>query len=144
MPRRYRGIEDDDYDWMPYVSVGERRHKAERAAAKLGDSSPVVIKGTRIAQTFWGKAWCENLERYSDYANRLPRGRSYVRSGCVIDLKIASGKVKAQVSGSRIYQTDIHIAPIPASRWKAVCKDVAGQIDSLVELLEGRLSKTAM
>ena len=80
MPR-YPRVEDDDYDWPQYVSVGERRRKAEREAARLGEASPVVLKGSRIANTFWGKAWCENLERYSDYANRLPRGRTYVRSG---------------------------------------------------------------
>jgi uncharacterized Zn finger protein len=144
MPRRYRGIEDDDYDWMPYVSVGERRQKAERAAANVQDSSPVVVKGTRIAQTFWGKSWCENLEQYSDYANRLPRGRTYVRSGCVIDLKIARGVVNALVSGSRIYDVKVAVAPIPKQRWKAVCHDVAGRIDSLVSLIKGEFDKTVM
>jgi uncharacterized Zn finger protein len=142
MPRRYRGVEDDNYDWMPYVSVGERRQKSERAAAKMQDSSPVVIKGTRIANTFWGKAWCENLEQYSDYANRLPRGRTYVRSGCVIDLKITRGVVNALVSGSRIYDVKVAVAPIPIQRWKAVCKDVAGRIDSLVSLIKGEFDKT--
>jgi uncharacterized Zn finger protein len=144
MPRRYRGVEDDDYDWMPYVSVGERRQKAERAAAKLQESSPVIIKGTRIAQTFWGRAWCENLEQYSDYANRLPRGRTYVRSGCVIDLKINRGVVNALVSGSRIYDVKVAVAPIPKQRWKAVCQDVAGRIDSLVSLIKGEFEKTVM
>jgi uncharacterized Zn finger protein len=144
MPRRYRGVEDDDYDWMPYVSVGERRQKAERAAAKVHDSSPVVIKGTRIAQTFWGKAWCENLEHYSDYANRLPRGRTYVRSGCVIDLKITRGIVNALVSGSRIYDVKVAVAPIPKQRGKAICHDVAGRIDSLVSLIKGEFDKTVM
>jgi uncharacterized Zn finger protein len=144
MPRRYRGIEDDDYDWMPYVSVGERRRKAERAAAKVQDSAPVIIKGNRIAQTFWGKAWCENLEHYSDYANRLPRGRTYVRSGCVIDLKITRGVVNALVSGSRIYDVQVAVAPIPKQRWKAVCHDVAGQIGSLVSLVKGEFDKTVM
>jgi uncharacterized Zn finger protein len=144
MPRRYRGIEDDDYDWMPYVSVGERRRKAERAAAKVQDSAPVVIKGNRIAQTFWGKAWCENLEHYSDYANRLPRGRTYVRSGCVIDLKITRGVVNALVSGSRIYDVTVAVAAIPKQRWNTVCHDVAGQIDSLVSLVKGEFDKTVM
>ena len=143
MPR-YPRVEDDDYDWPQYVSVGERRRKAEREAARLGEASPVVLKGSRIANTFWGKAWCENLERYSDYANRLPRGRTYVRSGCVVDLKIRSGTVKALVSGSRVYDVEVKVSPIPNLRWKAVCQDCAGAIDSLVELLEGRFSKPTM
>ena len=144
MPRRYPTFEDDDYDWMPYVSVGERRNKAERAAAKLGDSSPVVIKGNRIAHTFWGKSWCENLEHYGDYANRLPRGRTYVRSGCVIDLKINRGLVTALVSGSQVYQIEVKVGAIPQQRWKAVCHDVVGQIDSLVALVKGEFDKTVM
>jgi uncharacterized Zn finger protein len=49
------------------------------------------------------EAWCENLERYSDFQNRLPRGRTYLRNGSVIDLQIASGEVKALVCGSSVY-----------------------------------------
>jgi uncharacterized Zn finger protein len=143
MPR-YPRVEDDDFDWTPYVSVRERRQQAEKEAARLKASSPVLLRGNRIATTFWGKSWCENLERYSDYANRLPRGRTYVRSGAVIDLQIASGRVDALVSGSTVYKTSVEVAPIPKTRWKAVCEDVAGQIDSLVELLEGRFSQTTM
>ncbi len=85
----------DYYGWRPYVSVAERRRKASakwRSCRKKGHPvSPVVIEGRTIAKTFWGKAWCENLERYSDYANRLPRGRTYVRNGSVVDLQIAPG-----------------------------------------------------
>lgn len=85
--------------WPKYVSVAERRQKAEKAiksAKKKGAVlEPVVIEGRAIAGTFWGKAWCDNLEEYSDYENRLPRGRSYVRNGSVIDLKIAKGIIKA-------------------------------------------------
>ena len=55
--------------------------------------SPVAIEGRKIARTFWGEAWCDNLERYSDFANRLPRGRTYVRNGSVVDLQVAPGRV---------------------------------------------------
>jgi hypothetical protein len=65
------------YEWQPYVSVAQRRRQAERELTKLkkkGQSiAPVIIEGRKIAKSFWGKAWCDNLERYSDYANRLPR-----------------------------------------------------------------------
>jgi uncharacterized Zn finger protein len=133
-----------DDEFPQYISVAERRRKAEREAAKRGDTAPVIISGNQIARTFWGKAWCENLERYSDYANRLPRGRTYVRSGCVFDLQIKSGTVNALVSGSRVYHVELKVSPIPQTRWKAVCHDCAGAIDSLVELLEGRFSKVTM
>ena len=136
------------YDWKPYVPAAERRRKAARAAAKFrkrGDTvSPVIVDGQAIARTFWGKAWCDNLERYSDYSNRLPRGRTYVRNGSVIDLKITPGEVTALVSGSSIYTVRAQIKTVPAVRWKTLCSDCAGGIDSLVELLQGRFSKGVM
>src|SRR5712692_2766151 len=138
----------DYWGWKPYVSVAERRRQALREMAKLKKRghpvSPVVLEGRTIVKTFWGKAWCENLERYSDFANRLPRGRTYVRNGSVIDLQIAPGEIKALVSGSRIYKVVVKVAPVGKSRWRSICKDCAGAIDSLIELLQGRFSKGVM
>jgi uncharacterized Zn finger protein len=87
--------------------------------------SPVVIFGRAIARTLWGKAWCDNLERYSDYANRLPRGRTYVRNGSVVDLQIAAGEVTARVSGSSLYRVHRDGGAVPAPRWKAICAPTA-------------------
>ena len=138
----------DYYDWKPYVPVAARRAQAARAAAKLAKkgrkTSPVVIDGRTIARTFWGKAWCDNLERYSDFENRLPRGRTYVRNGSVVDLQVAPGAVTAMVSGSDLYRIEVKVAAVPKARWSAVCRDCAGAIDSLVELLQGRLSQGVM
>lgn len=137
-----------EWGWPRYVSLAERRKKAARKMAALRkqgqDVSPVVIQGRTIATTFWGKAWCDNLERYSDFENRLPRGRTYVRNGSVIDLRITAGGIKALVSGSRIYKVSIKVARVSKSRWKSICKDCAGGIDSLIELLQGRFSKAVM
>lgn len=134
--------------WPAYVSVAERRLKAEREAGKLRKKgsvlSPVTLEGKKIASTFWGKAWCDNLESYRDYANRLERGRSYVRNGLVIDLQIVPHVVTAMVSGSSIYTVKINIAEVPKTQWKSICADCAGGIDSLVELLQGRFSKGVM
>jgi uncharacterized Zn finger protein len=136
------------YHWKPYVPAAERRRKAERAAARLrkrgGAFSPVTVDGRTIVTTFWGKAWCDNLERYSDYSNRLPRGRSYVRNGSVLDLKIGRGEVSALVSGSRVYTVRAQVSAVTAARWQAICADCAGGIDSLVELLQGRFSRAVM
>ncbi|MBV6434646.1 MAG: hypothetical protein IANPNBLG_04919 [Bryobacteraceae bacterium] len=138
----------DYYGWRPYVPVAERRRKAARELAKrLGkgvSASPVILSSRAIASTFWGKSWCENLERYSDYANRLPRGRAYVRNGSVIDLRIGEGAITAMVSGSRLYKVDLKVSPVPRLRWESICQDCAGGIDSLVELLQGRFSKAVM
>jgi uncharacterized Zn finger protein len=136
------------YGWKPYVSVAERRKKAEKAAAKAtkggASLSPVAPYRGAIAKTFWGKAWCDNLERYSDYANRLPRGRTYVRNGSVIDLRVGAGEVKAQVMGSSLYQVLVTIATVSEKQWRAVGADCASSINSLVELLQGKLSKAVM
>ncbi len=136
------------WGWRPYVSAAERQRQAARKMAQMRkqgkDVSPVVIQGRTIATTFWGKAWCDNLERYSDFVNRLPRGRRYVRNGSVIDLKIAPGEIKALVSGSSIYKVSITVTPVSKPRWNSICKDCAGGIDSLIELLQGRFSKAVM
>jgi uncharacterized Zn finger protein len=134
--------------WPAYVSVAERRLKAERAAGKLSKKgsvlSPVMVEGRKITATFWGKAWCDNLESYRDYQNRLERGRSYVRNGQVIDLQIAPHMVTAKVSGSSVYTVTITIAEVPKRQWRSICADCAGGIASLVELLQGRFSKGVM
>jgi uncharacterized Zn finger protein len=136
------------YGFRPYVSVAERRRQAQREMEKRRKKglpvSPIVIDGRAIAKTFWGKAWCENLESYSDYENRLPRGRTYVRNGSVVHLEIHPGKITALVSGSELYTVEITISPLPDSRWKRVKAQCAGQIGSLVELLQGKLSKSVM
>jgi len=136
------------YEWRPYVSVAARRRKAEREMQKLKKKghrvSPVVIEGRTIAKTFWGKAWCDNLERYSDFSNRVPRGRTYVRNGSVVDLQVAPGEVNALVSGSEIYKVAVKVSAVPKARWSSICTDCAGAIDSLVELLQGRFSKGVM
>jgi uncharacterized Zn finger protein len=136
------------YGWRPYVPVAEKRRQAERKLATLKKQhrsvTPVTIEGRTIAKSFWGKSWCINLERYSDYENRLARGRTYLRSGLVVDLQIRKGEVAAMVAGSSLYKVKIAIAPVTAVRWKAICRDCAGTVDSLVELLQGRLSKGVM
>ncbi len=104
----------------------------------------MTVEGRKIAATFWGKAWCDNLESYRDYENRLERGRSYVRNGLVIDLQIAPHTVTAMVSGSSVYTVKITIAEVPKPQWKSICADCAGGINSLVELLQGRFSKGVM
>jgi len=134
--------------WGQYVSVAERKLQAAKhlkAAQKKGKVfNPVVVEGRQIANTFWGKAWCDNLENYSDYENRLPRGRAYVRNGPVIDLQVSKGKVHAKVMGSYLYDVDIEIKEMNSSKWKNLVKACSGKIDSLVELLQGKFSNGVM
>ena len=137
-----------DYGFRPYVSVAERRRQAQREMEKKRKKGlvvlPIVIDGRLIAKTFWGKAWCENLESYSDFENRLPRGRTYVRNGSVVHLEIQPGKISALVSGSELYSVEITISSLPKPHWKRIKTQCAGKIGSLVELLQGRLSTSVM
>jgi uncharacterized Zn finger protein len=128
--------------------VHERRQQAAQEARRFAKNghvlSPVAIEGRTIAQSFWGKAWCENLESYRDYESRLPRGRSYVRHGAVIDLKIASGQITALVCGTEIYEVAITVGHLTADHWGRIKTQCAGNVGSVIELLEGRLSEHVM
>jgi uncharacterized Zn finger protein len=134
--------------WKPYVPVAKRRRQTARTVEKLrkkGQSvAPVTIEGRRIATSFWGRAWCDTIESYRDYAYRLERGRSYVRNGAVVDLQIAPGQITALVNGSTLYCTTVTVAPTPPAKWHSICADCTGRIESLVELLQGRFSKPVM
>ncbi|MEI8242575.1 MAG: hypothetical protein WCI17_04850 [bacterium] len=133
--------------FAPYVPVAERKVKAAKQIAKLqkkgGVLHPVLLAGHAIASSWWGKAWCKNLERYADYANRIGRGRSYVRSGMVLDLRIAPGVVTALVQGSRAqpYKINIKVAPLAAAARAQVETACRGQIGSLSDLLAGQFPK---
>lgn len=135
-----------DY-YPPYVSVGEKKARGIRALAKLLKKSkrtaePVVLahRKRQLTTTFWGQAWSDNLERYADLANRLPRGRTYLRNGSVLDLVIAGGRIEAHVAGSELYRVTIGIAPLAKTRWRRIVSRCTGRIGSLVGLLRGELS----
>jgi uncharacterized Zn finger protein len=135
--------------WKPYVPVAKRRARAAAYAKKLAKTqkrslSPIELTGRKITTTFWGQAWCDNLERYSDFANRLPRGRTYVRNGSVIDLQIQRGKVEAIVSGSEIYRVTVDIRTLAKLAWKQIKRDCSQSIASLIDLLQGRFDQGIM
>lgn len=135
------------YGFPEYVPVAERKRKAQKAVEKLKkknpDISPVVIQGRKLASTWWGKAWNDNLERYSDYANRIDRGRSYVRNGAVLDLRMEKGTVAALVQGSssKPYKVEIEICRIEDDVWGRIKKSCEGKIESLQELIDGKFPK---
>ena len=133
--------------WARYVPVAEQRAKARRAMDKLRKGKhiqPIDIEGRAIARSFWGKGWCDHLESFSDFANRLPRGRRYVRNGSVCHLEIRPGHVEAVVSGSELYDVTIEITQLKAATWKSIKTKCAGQIGSMLELLQGRFSREVM
>jgi uncharacterized Zn finger protein len=144
---RSRSRSSDDR-FPPYVPVAQRKRDAAAAVAKLKKKGhavePVAIDGRAIATTFWGKAWCRHLESLSDFQSRLPRGRTYVRRGAVVHLALDSGRILAKVQGSSLYNIEIGIVKLQSKRWNRVVAECTGNIDSLVELLRGKLSESVM
>ena len=136
-----------DYGFPRYVSVGEKKAKAAKKLAQLKkknkDINPIILKGSKLTNTWWGKAWNKNLEAYADYSNRIGRGRSYVRHGAVLDLKIQAGKVTALVQGteSRPYSVEIDIKSIPKTKWNEIKKTCQGKLASVAKLLDGKFPK---
>ncbi len=136
------------YYYPPYVSVARKKALAERKRNALKKKNPgiqpVIIEGRTLATTWWGKSWNRNLEQYADYANRIGRGRSYVRHGAVLDLQITPGTITALVAGSAgaPYRVTITIQPIPKKQWRHIQARCRDQMDSLKQLLAGRFPKT--
>ncbi|MDD2598630.1 MAG: helix-turn-helix domain-containing protein [Kiritimatiellae bacterium] len=134
--------------WPAYVTVAEKKAKAQRQIKKLLKTTngvkPVEIEGRTIASTFWGKAWCKHLEKFSDYSNRLPRGKSYVRHGAVCHLEIGEGEILAKVCGTSMYNVKIKITLLAKTKWKEIKSRCTGKIGSLIELLQGKISKDVM
>jgi uncharacterized Zn finger protein len=138
----------DGGEFPGHVTAAERRVRAARHRAALARTglvaSPVELAAKEIACTFWGQAWCRHLEALADLATRLPRGRSYLRSGAVVHLALTAGEIRAFVSGTELYEVRVAVAPLPAARWDAVRRACAGRIATVVELLSGRLASAVM
>lgn len=130
-----------------YESVAEKRAKVQKKIEKMLKKkiniSPLVLSSGKLANTWWGKAWNKNLESYADYSNRIGRGRSYLRNGFVLDLKINPGEVTALVQGAMAnpYNITIKISEINKSAWNKIKKECEGKIESMHELIEGKFSK---
>ncbi|MDR2821253.1 MAG: SWIM zinc finger family protein [Desulfovibrio sp.] len=129
-------------------TVEQKRFKAEKLIKKLSkknpDLKPVRIEGKALARTFWGKAWCRHMDQMADYDNRLPRGRSYARNSAICHLDIRQGEIEVLVSGTRMYTVNMRVKPLEEKQWALIQKACAGKIDTLLNLLQGKLSKEVM
>ena len=127
-------------------SVSELRRRAEvsvSSARRKGQIMEPAIPQTRsgpVCQSWWGQAWCQNLERYADYSTRLERGRRYIRSGTVLDLKIRKGRIEARVQGSRRapYKVEIRISPLSEEKCQMILEKCGRRIRTMEDLIYGR------
>ncbi|MBQ7586030.1 MAG: hypothetical protein IJU40_07270, partial [Desulfovibrionaceae bacterium] len=137
-----------NFRFKPYVTVAEKAAKAQKKIQQLRRQgliiNPIPAFTGAIAKTFWGKNWCENIETYADFDNRLGRGRSYVRNGFICHLEISQGLIEAKVNGTSLYDVKVKIKTLDPQRWKQICRRCQGHISSLLELLQGKFSKEVM
>ncbi len=133
-----------------YEEAQERKDRLEREIAKRMkrgerlEALAVPSGSKKLCETFWGQAWCRNLESYQVYESRLPRGRSYLRQGKVYNLEIEPGKVCAEVAGAELYETNVIIQPLGVEHWQEIVQRAAGQVSSMLDLLAGKLGDGLM
>lgn len=134
-------------DYGYYETKAEKRRKIEEKLVRLrknySNVTPVTIEGSDLAKSWWGKAWCTNLESYADYKSRLSRGKNYVKQGAVLDLKIEEGRVQSKISGSgsKIYDCEIHIERVSDERVQKILEHCQNKISTLDALLTGDFSE---
>ena len=126
---------------QPTAEELRRRVKNSKKAASARGKKlhPIAASGRNIVTSWWGRAWCENLERYADFDNRLDRGKRYIRSGALLDLQISKGKVSARVQGSRRtpYKVEIRISPLNEKNCDKIIRACGSRIQNLEELVSG-------
>jgi uncharacterized Zn finger protein len=136
------------YSYKPYVGAAQRKAKARREVAKREKKGetllPVHVEGLNLGKTFWGQSWCRHIETLSSLASRLPRGKTYVRNESILDLQVRKGLITAMVMGTELYSIRVKITPLGNAQWQRIKRKTAGQIGSMVELLQGRLSDSVM
>ncbi len=132
---------DTGYYSQPDAKLLKKNSAAsKKKEAKKGNVlEPVVIQGRKITTTWWGNAWCTNLEQYADYESRLDRGKRYVRTGAVLDLKIQKGKVLARVQGTRKvpYKIEVRISPLSEEKCQNIIEKCSSKLENIEELLSG-------
>ncbi len=143
-----QSVYEDDY-WDE-----ERPRKTDLkalAAAKLAelkaegsDVHPVTANGRNLAKKFWGKAWMRSLAELELYYNTLSQGRTYLRKGCVLDVRVSPGQIEALVMGEYLYHVHIEATPPDEDRVADLRERCAGQIGSWIDLLKGEVSDDLM
>ncbi len=124
--------------WPEYVAVNEFAARAESARLKMG-ATKAPTKGRKIASSFWGQAWCRNIESYADYAYRLIKARTYLRHGAVLNMEVSQGLITAKVAGSEVYDVSIKVLPMEEEAWEGIIKQHQGCALSIVDLYAGKL-----
>ncbi len=106
-------------------------------------SGPWRAAGKRpFGATWWGQAWVDAIEQRARLdQNRLPRGRTYARTGAVDDLEVNAGEVIARVQGSRAtpYKVTVRVRRYSEEEWQIALAALGRQAGHLAALLDGEM-----
>ncbi len=118
------------------------RREELRAAGE--EPQPVVGRSRALASHFWGKAWMRHLAACESGGLNLAPGRMLLRHGCVLDVRVAPGLIRARVSTQRLEELELRLAPLDEERVEELRRHCQGRIDSLVSLMEGRVDEAVL
>jgi uncharacterized Zn finger protein len=111
-------------------------------------SRPIKVEGGiqsrsqrgAFAANWWAKRWLAVLDSYG-IGSRLQRGRSYARSGQVLNIDVQTGLIKAHVQGSlpKPYDVEIQVNALPDSEWERVLDTISQQAIFAAQLLDSEM-----
>ncbi|WP_435011374.1 SWIM zinc finger family protein [Tundrisphaera lichenicola] len=115
------------------------RFKPSKPRPAKGGIKAQSKKG-QFGQSWWARRWIAVLEGF-DIGARLGRGRSYARSGQVLEVNIGKGLVRAKVQGSRPkpYEVTIQARTIPPRDWETLGKALATRAIFAAKLFAGEM-----
>ncbi|MFC7216604.1 SWIM zinc finger family protein [Streptomyces polyrhachis] len=118
-------------------AAGDRRRDFPPLEPRRGSRAP-------FAESWWGRAWIDALERTSLNTGRLSRGRTYARGGHVLDIAVTPGRITAQVQGSRSrpYRAEVRLRTFTEEQWDRFLATAAGQAGHLAALLDKDMPQT--
>ena len=135
-------------EFAPRLKAADLKKLAEaRQAELLADGvelHPVQNTTRKLATHFWGSAWMKQLAHCESGGMCLAPGRTLLRHGCVLDVRLTRCCITALVSAEELFEIELHLAPLDDERLAELARSCSGHIDSLLSLLEGKVDTAVL
>lgn len=136
------------YEEQPRLKAADlerlaQQHREQLAAAGV-ELHPVVSRSRKLATSFWGSAWMRRLSVCEAGGLCLAPGRTLLRHGCVLDVRVTPGRAEALVSADELYEVELRLSPPEEEQVEHLATLCAGKIDTLLSLLEGRVDEALL
>lgn len=117
-----------------------REYYKPKVPISVKDGIRIRKQTGEIGETWWAKRFLSILDSFG-WSKRLTRGRSYARSGQVIEYNIDYGVITSKVQGSRAkpYSINIKVKTLSMKQWSSIIKTMASQARFLAKLLSGEM-----